>query len=78
MKTEARELRRVDEVYEGDVERWRDALVELALARDRVRGAVELAPVDVGRAGDVDQISLSSRLISELMQRVFEGRSTHL
>lgn len=56
------ELCVIYETKEWHIQRGRDAFIQSAVNGDRVGWTVELAPKDVGRSRDVDQICLPVRI----------------
>lgn len=58
VNAEPGELDTVDEADERDVVGWIDAIVQLPVGSNGIAGIVEFGAVNVGRVGDVDQVSL--------------------
>ena len=58
MQPEPSKLRIVDKIDKPDISRRSNGLVQLALLRDGILWAVKLTSGDIGRRGDVDEVSL--------------------
>lgn len=70
MQPKPRQLHIIQIIYETDIRRGHDTLVQLALLRDRVGRVVELGAVNVGGVGEGDEVCLSIGALSPHPEKI--------
>lgn len=61
MQPKPPQLRPIQIIHEPDIRRRHDLRTQLSIIRDRVRGVIELRPVEIGRIGEEDEVCLPSQ-----------------